>query len=349
MPLSDAILWLEPSQARFAHRLAERAGWRIAAAGFPKASARADPATDAAAHLGIDAPFTDLRHALATTDARLLVVLSPLPDEGEKPGALSPLDDPQLIDTCRSRDIDLLTLEPVPGALINLPWQTEPQAPGPLLRQTPLFRRSTVFAQARELLPLIGTARAIWASFCSPPGHGTLAARLVDACAALEALPAGSLPDTVDATLAPTHARGAVHLAPPERLRHLRGDLTANLRLNSGAAASIALCDHAGPWHRRLRVVGDQATIELSDNTLTITDPQGNSLESAPAPKQPAPAIDAVEITASQARAELERRTVPEPINWPAVLSLAEAALLSARTGQNESPATLLRMAGVPA
>jgi hypothetical protein len=354
----DAIIWLEPRQARFAAALCERAGWRVVGAGFPVSAARSEVVSEAVAALGIGGeggiqgvPFADLRHAVATTDARVLLMMSGLSEEGDRTSVLSPLDDSQLIGTCRSRGIDVVSMEPLPGSLVDLAWQAEGIGGGagaaPLVRQGGLFRRSSVFTQVRETVALIGAVRAVFLEFVGPPGMGSLAARLVDACAVIDGLAGLGMPESVDAAVAAAGSAGAVHLAPPEKLRHLRGDMTVNLRLPNGAAASLSASDHAGPWRRRVRIVGETGVIEASDGGIVVADPEGRPLDGAAAVPNALAGTDAAAVLGAQLRLEIERRAVADPINWAGVLAIAEAALLSARTGQNESPETLLRMAGV--
>ncbi len=353
---SDAVVWLEPRQARFAVALARAAGLRLVSFGFPRSAARSDAASEAAALLaggaaGADAPLADLRHAAATTDARVLVLLTPVAEEGEKPGAVSPLDDPSLLATCKSRGIDVVSTEPMPGALTDLAWQSETIGGGPLLRQFGMFRRSSVFVQLREALAGLGHVRSVFLEFTTGPGAGALASRLVDACAVVEGLPGVGIVEAVDASVAAPEHAGAVHLALPEKARFLRGDMALHLRLGGGATGSMMLSDHAGPWRRRVRIVGEKGVIEASDAGVVVWevgaggaapvqggDGKDGRLEACPTD---------FEVLGGLLRLELERREVSEPVNWSAVLGIAEAALLSARTGQNESPETVLRMAGV--
>ena len=51
-------------------------------------------------------------------------------------------------------------------------------------------------------------------------------------------------------------------------------------------------------------------------------------------------------LSESAARAVDPRGSKPAPVDYAGVLSMCEAALLSARTGQPESPSTVARMAG---
>ncbi|MFM9957029.1 MAG: hypothetical protein ACKVZJ_03065 [Phycisphaerales bacterium] len=383
--LADAVVWLEPMQAAFAVRMAASGGWRVASAGFPRSVLGSDKAREAASLLGIEAPIQDLRHTLATTEARIFVVLSAVSEEGDRPGAVAPLDDPQVMSTCRTRGIDVVTLEPSPGTLLDRAASSiaggggaagAGTVGGSIVRQAPMWCRSALFTQVVEVLSVIGKPRCVAISFRCGPGEGSLAARLVDACAALVSLPggAGGVPEIIDAAaVTPRGSAGTgVHLALPDRLRMLRGDLTANLRMPGGVAASLTLSDGAGPWERRVRIVGELGTIDATDASVHVTDPSGVVLDAeAPASRERfgtlaragglwgpggpgervslgMPGSDAATIAGLHARMELDRRGPAEPIDWAGVLATAEAALLSARTGQNESPATLLRMAGVP-
>lgn len=355
---SDAVVWLEPRQARFAAALLRAAGVRCVAFGFPRSASRGELAVEAGAVLGCsESPLADLRHAAATTEARLLLVLTAMGEEGEKPGAVSPLDDPALLSTCKSRGIDVVSTEPLPGSLTDLAWQSESVGGGPLLRQLGMFRRSSVFVQMREAAGAlggtkeagIGHLRSVSLEFTTGAGAGSLASRLVDACAVIEGLAGLGIVEAVDASVAAPEHAGAVHLALPEKARHLRGDMSMHLRLGNGATGSVVLSDRAGPWRRRVRLVGEVGVIEATDAGVVVLDGEGRAAESGDGlvgARAPGAMSDA-EVLGGLMRLEIERREVSEPVNWPGVLGIAEAALLSARTGQNESPETMLRMAGV--
>lgn len=353
---TDAILWLEPAQARLASELCRLGALRPCAIGFPQSLRRDERATEARRLLGDPPLIEDLRHALATTGAAAAIILTPLGEEGERSGtATSLLDDPAGLAACRERHLAVASIEPVPATLNDLAAGIDPNAPG-APAQLPLLVRSRAFAEAAEALHLIGTLRTVFISMRTPAGEGSLAARLTDAMSAVRAL-LGE-PDSIDCAVIPPGSAAGLYPAPAETLRRLRGDLSANLRFSGSTgprAASIALSDRAGRWFRGVTMLADQGCIRLTDDGIEVIGPAGGPIDQPSSPAlrpsaaQSAPLTSGAPIIAQALRRHLERAKAPapEPIDMPSVLAMCEAALLSARTSQNESPEMMLRMARV--
>lgn len=358
--LTDAMLWIEPSQAALAARVCELSGLRVVAAGSPRSSVRSEgrAGEDAGKVFQSAEPVHDLRHALATTSAKVVLLWTPFGEDGDRgPDQSSVLDDHAALSGAHARGLTLLALDPSPASLDAYGagaefWRHEP------VRFMPLMRRSRAFVSAQEMLPAIGPLRTVFVAMRSAGGCGSLSARTFDAMSVIHTL-LGE-PESIDCSVVPPGIAGGLHHAPSESFRRLRGDLSANLRFSGAKAASLALSDRAGHWLRGVTLVGDNGCIRLTDRGMEVTGPDGSTIEGETQPADPlaaahagaarleAPAPAVEEIIAQQvARALDPRAPAPEPVDTVAVLSMCEAALLSARTGQNESPATIMRMARV--
>lgn len=333
----DTMVWLTPEQHGLARRCAELAGLSIVSAGFPRGIGRVDQAGEALRSLEVSAAYSDIRHEAATTAARLLLVLTAAGNDGERSGAV--LDDASLLSACAARGIEVVTLEPAPAS-VSAMVSGGPDRPIPV-RLAPLLRDAPEFAQARDAVQVVAPVRSVLVSISGGPGEGSLGARLVDAVAALDAV-LGE-PESVDACVSSPGVGAGVHVAPASSVRGLKGDLAASLRYSS-ASASVWLSDRAGPWRREVRIVGERGGVVLCDGQVRVFTPGGEAMDAdgnAPAATAGESLVAAV---ARSIRAAIERRALSEAVDWVSVLATAEAAVLSARTGQNESPRTIVRM-----
>lgn len=342
-----ALAWLEPAQAPLVRALAARAGLRIIAAGVPTPIQRRS-AADAASIEGAE-PITDLRAALASADIRAAILATPVPS-GD-----APIPDADLLRLARARGITLLTFEPIPAAVIEA-RAAEPAHWIESCRFLGLFRALPSLATLHELLQSFGSPRTLTVSFRSGKGQGSLGARIFDAMHSVHSIL--GVPESIDASIITQVAASGLRLEPGESLRFLHGDLTANLRYAGAKSAALSLSDRAGRWFRGVALVGESGCIRMDESGVERNDAEGQITERSPAPRRRASAkaaslfegiIDppALEVFAEGARRAVDPRAPkPEPFDLEAVLSMCEAAVLSARTGQPESPATVIRMAG---
>jgi hypothetical protein len=107
----------------------------------------------------------------------------------------------------------------------------------------------------------------------------------------------------------------------------------------------LSLSDQAGRWFRGLSLAGESGLIRFDDHGFEWIDPGGRVVEQTEAPR--AAGAEPAERLADQIVAALEK---PNPVPPPArvrTLAVAGAAILSARTGQPEAPATIRRMANL--
>lgn len=356
---SRTLVWLDARQSVHVSRACAAAGLEVVAVGSPTSPG----STPHAGEPGLGDVFTgaarvqDLRHSLATLEVDVAFICTPWPEEGIRAGAQqSVLDDPAVLSTCRERSIRLLPLEPVPASLAD--YRTMP-APGaaPPIEMVPLMVRSPTILGLGDAVSAIGPIRSLFLSVRCGLGQGTAAARLFDAMSLIHSFL--GQPESIDCSVVPPGAASGVHPSPPEFLRALRGDVTANLRFSAAQAASLSISDRAGPWFRGITLLGDQGCIRMTDDGVEVHGPDGSPLEVpvSSQSKQPvkptartkksgaSEADTGVRVLSDQIQRALDpRRPAQPPLDLPQILAMCEAALLSARTGQNESPATMLRM-----
>ncbi|HBS29724.1 MAG TPA: hypothetical protein DEB06_09815 [Phycisphaerales bacterium] len=340
------LAWLRPAQGPLVRAIAARAGLTIETVGGPSTAGRGGAAHGAEGFEGGGEWFSDLRQALTACDAELVLLAAPLTagSVGE------PADEERgLLALLRSKEWTVVTLEPLPGAAARAPVDATSASGLPVI--VPLLRDAPALRAAREALENFGPARTLTVSMRTGPGAGSLAARLFDAALLVHTL-LGE-PDAIDASVVTPVAASGVHEAPPASIDGLHGDLTANIRFAGARAASFSLSDRGGRWFRGLTLIGEGGCLRLDESGFDLLSPTGGIVDStrldAPAPlKSDEPGVDpgAASAFAEAIRRALDpRASVAPPVDLAAVLSIAEAALLSARTGQGESPATILRMA----
>jgi predicted dehydrogenase len=245
----------------------------------------------------------------------------------------------------------------------------------------PLWRRSAPVQDTLTMLEQFGPVRTCGVQVLGSPHEGSLGARLFDALDLVQMLMGE--PDRIDAAyIAPgAGALRAVHPLPGETLRGLHGDLTANLRFAGGRGATITASNQSGRFEFSMVLVGERGRIRVDQSGLEWTDSDGRVVDRSRtrpsrSPRTPRthanlqkpsarragdastshdaaeiessspPRSEAVGPLAEQIRRYLQEGTAAATgLNYSRVLAMAQAALLSARTGEAESPATLMRLA----
>lgn len=254
---------------------------------------------------------------------------------------------------------------PSPGARSLVPWSMV----------APLSRFTRPVQDVLGLLEQFGPVRSAVVQCAGAPGDGSMGARLLDAVD-LVRLFLGD-PESVDAAYtgpSPDPAR-PVHPLPGDSLRGLQGDLTANLRYAAGRAAAIAVSNHAGRYELQLTLIGHNGRIRVFNDGFEWTDASGTKIDESrgdagvrrPARKRaskaastgattgattpdaadaPAPSPAALALIDQIQRFRTSGASLVAGVPYARLLAIAQAALLSARTGEGESPATLLRLIG---
>jgi hypothetical protein len=314
-PLVQAVLGLMPAV-------------RVVAVGGPRKAALVELAQHYQLHLA-----DDLRKALLTHAADFFLHAS---SEGLAAADLLHL---------RSAGTAVLAIEPVTASLDFLP---PPPAPGesivPII-SVPALRSSPAWLCAAEPHEALGAVRSASLLALAPPAAGSLFARLYDALQTLIELV--GVPETIDAAVT-----GPLALAPAD-LRALTGHLTAHLRFSSAASAVIQASDRSATWSRRLAAIAVHGQLTLDDHGYTFHGPDAAPLDSA---SPPAATTDPARLITLQWQRLIDSgapRLPPAPATLAllgpdprSTLACCQAALLSCRTGQPESPATLLHLRG---
>jgi hypothetical protein len=350
------VLWLAPIQSSLLKRVAREAGLRVKSVGSPDPTIASALAREWAAE-----PLTDLRAALATAERGAVVLIADPGSFGAPLARGVSTDatrlDVEELDNAHERGVKVLSLEPLPAALTQLAsagvkvtaggggGSAVPHTGGEWATLAPLSRYRRPLRELRELLPTLGHARSLSIQALGTPAHGSLGARLFDA--ADLAITLLGQPESVHAVYTtPQVARGA-HAAPPapDHLRGLDGDLTATLRYDSNRAATIVASNRAARPALSITLLAATATATVTDDRLSVSHAE------VPAHDTPAAAADPegafVEALVTQLTGYLASGVgLAGEVDFAATLALAQAALLSARTGEPESPGTMLKLAG---
>ncbi len=335
-----AIAWLSDAQIPLVQSIAERSSLHIIGAGSPH---RGESTAVAKA---FDAePLSDLRAAVASADVDLALIADP----GEF-GQRAP-EDAGAILAARSRNVRIATLEPIPPSALDLAssaWRAQGGAdPVDAVRFCGLARLSRPFREAREVLQNFGAIRSLSiAAFCTPD-EGSLGARLYSAMELILSLLGEA--ESVDAAYVAPDFRQGLSALPGETLRSLRGDMNAALRFADGRSAIVTASDHAGRWNRQVTILGAEGRLRIYDDGFEWISADGEKIDQArPADRARGDAYCHSIEALSEAVTRLVDQAIPDDgaPDHGAVLAMTQAALLSARTGQPESPGTIRRLVG---
>ncbi len=290
---------------------------------------------------GPDQPSADGAEAIAdlsmtlrsASDADVLLAVRP-PDE-----TLDWLNTRGSLADLKKRNVRVVSVEPVPTSAMSAALQDDADRRA-LPLHAPTLRHAALAAELRDALANFGAIQTALVSARDDGAFGSLGARLADALDLL-----GDLlgePETIDASIAGPRAASGVRAALPDDLSLLRGSLTAHLRFETGASAVLSLSDCAGRWFRGLTLAGEGGLIRFDDHGFEWIGPDGEIVEQTDAPKtEPnqrlAQFLETAAFDAKPSTPEQRART----------LASCAAGVLSARTGQPESPETVRRMANL--
>ncbi|MBL8758538.1 MAG: hypothetical protein JNK35_08925 [Phycisphaerae bacterium] len=358
-----AGVWMRPEQVELVEAAASLGGLRIEAAGCAEAG-RSLPLAE---RLGAK-PLDDVRAALASTRARVFILASAEGLLGERAA-----EDAALLRECAERGTRVVSLEPVPASIVELAsgapggsidgaedvaWARETWA-----RFVPRSRGTRAMRDAADVLAQFGVVRSASIECLGAPAHGTLGARLLDAVDLVLGLMGE--PEGVDASYTGAHGGQAVHSLPGETLRGLHGDVSAHLRLADGRACTILASNQAGRWERVVTLLGTGGRLRIYNDGFEWIGIGGERVDQSRA-RRGGPARDAfkpptargaeIDAPSGFAAAVAEQisellRTGPsatgDAMDASRALAVAQAALLSARTGEGESVSTIRRMGGL--
>jgi hypothetical protein len=320
-------VWLESRQTDFVRAVCREAGLTPAYAGA-SGSGESRAVAEGLSALAFD----DLRAGLASldVDAFWLATGSGVPT-GEEPGDVRAFTD------AAQRGIVILSAEPFPASATAIGG-----ACAGLIRAIALPRLASFWIGAQDVIREFGAVRLLLVEGWGLPEHGSLGARLMGLMDLVHSL-LGE-PEAVDAVHVGQRAASGLHVAPGATLRDLHGDMVVMLRF-MGAAAVVSASDAAGGWSTTATLISERGRLRIGDAGWSWRGLDGSVVDEAtPARKGRRAAPDlAVTTYAASISAALD---TPPSIDATTILALAHAALLSARTGQPESPAMIRRLAG---
>lgn len=313
---AETVIWTDAPRVALARRVAARLDpVRVIGVGGPR---RSDIAA-LAEQLAVDS-HDDLRQMLTARPADLLLLIA---------NTAAKRDDVQ---HALAEGIDVVAVEPIAAQVESVIAESPAAGRCGRLTQAPLWRLSPAWLSAAQPQQALGRIRSVSADVLAPPDCGSLFARLAGALDTVVHLL--GMPDGIDAALSSTLA------GPPEDLRGLTGSVTAHLRYDRHAVAVVHVSDRASVWRRSLTAVGDEGTLIIGDHTYRLIGTGDAAIDEA-LDLRPA---DPAELIAAQCRWLVDHRSPLEPVDRQRVIACCETALLSCRTGQCESPQTLLRL-----
>lgn len=261
----------------------------------------------------------DLRKLLIERPAAFLVVTS--------------LKDAKLADLRAAAEAGtkVICLEPLAVELNELGKLDGPLLPS-AITVAPAFLRGPGYLAAADPQEPLSQPRLVRFTSHGRPTHGSLVARLLDAWTTT--LEFTALPETITASLT----------GPSSPARLITGQLAAHARVADGSSVLVEASDTAAFTRRELSVLSQDAQLQVTDAAYELRQADGSVLDASEAvPLAEAAQPSFVDLIAHQWRRLLERPAPPAAPGRQA-LACVHACLLSARTGQPESPRTLLQL-----
>jgi hypothetical protein len=312
------LVWLEPEQTTFVRAVAQLAQLEVVLAGS-SIKGRSD---HVASELNC-AALHDVRAGLANADVDLVWFAS-----SGNFGASNLASDARAVLLASDRGVRIASSSPLPSSVDELaahPWldpNAPPQSPLAKVHWIGTLRRSAAMQLHAEQLRESGPARCLAVHATCSPQQDTLPGRLLSAWDAV--LQLIGLPETVDTVYTSPQRSGSLHALPGKSLDHLRGDLASIARFADGRSATVLASDQSDRWAWRVESLAGDGMVRIESDAAT----------------------DAGERECARELAGVLDQTLPPlaPIAIADLLAIAQACLLSARTGQPESPESFLRL-----
>jgi hypothetical protein len=202
----------------------------------------------------------------------------------------------------------------------------------------PGFMRSAGWSSAADPIEVTGAPQLVSVISFGHVGDCSLAARLMDGWRTVLSL--SDMPESIDASLA-----GPLGASVPQSLFGLTGHMAGHARLPGGGVAMMQASDCAVAHLRQLHVVGKGGRLAVDHMGYQLFDVQGNLVDqTAKKDAKPRGFIDLV-VDDWQQSIRLPKATTPLEMEVEqSALACCLASLLSARTGEPESPAKLIEM-----
>lgn len=328
----EVTVWIDDDRLKTVRALMDMMGSHVRPIAFGSPKSRA--ASEWAGQLDVPM-FDDLRQMLVQRPSAFVLL-------GTLDGA-GPEDLPMAV----AQGSKVLAIEPVGSTVaehtqaykIVKPADGSTQPPGRVVH-APAFDRSAGFLAAAAPHESLGDHRAVQMTHAGSAQSGSMFFRLFDAW--ISVLDFIELPERIDAELSP--AKGSTSV--PDDPRLLTGRLTAHARLPGVGSAGVLVSDQAAELTRRLTVVGDQAQLVITAGGYRLTETTGKVVDHLDCDHEPS----YLDQLAAQWRRLIDQRTPPpehRATREQHALACCHACLLSARTGEPESPQRMMEIARV--
>jgi predicted dehydrogenase len=293
-----------------------------------------------AAEFGVNA-FEDLRQAILHDGVDVLWLIEPVELDADERRLIRERARGSLPNGASHSHSGLVCVscEPVPGLVSEV--QREPEEAGTACF-VPRFVRSAGWVAAAQLVEQLQPVRSVHVELRSGESEGTVFARLFDAMDVVIGVAGGI--DSVSARFIGTVA-GKTSSIAPEILPGMSGTLGLVAQCGETCIASGNVSNDAASWSRRVTVIGESGCLHVTDWGYQWSDARDS--ERGMEESNVSEAVSTGEMMANEILRVLGRETasdVPSPPDFEGLLGACEAARLSARTGQAESPGKMLEM-----
>lgn len=342
---TSAMVWAMPEQAEVLIPILKDSGITVTGAGCPDSTKSGAVAKS----FGCDVQ-DDLRHLLST-ETPDLVLLASTTGFADQDSEL----DLAALEQAHSREMAVATLEPLPtrpGVMTGTAWMDTNHArlSTELAAVVPMIRQTGLIDELMATLESFGAIRSMSVSLSAPASFGSLGARIFEAMDLVRTLV--GVPQTIDASFQSAHRVGVtngIHPLPGQSLRNLEGILAAHLRMPDGRGIVMQVTDQVGQSVLRLSILGSEGQILVTDDGFERFDTSGNLIDTfrlSTSNHQDSSIIDPSAIRLCEQLIQLCSGVGPvrAPVDHPSVFAMGHAALLSARTGQGETPSTIRRL-----
>jgi hypothetical protein len=330
--VDEAIIWAQPERAEFSRRVADAAGLDVVGAGGPGKTR-----SGATAQAFGTEPVEDLRSALTNPGPSVILIA----DAGTF-GTRDTNGDAEAVLAAQARGAAVVCLDPVPASALAMTgngWLKNKHGRRALdaIRFVPLAQDHAVLAAMGEVLSDFGPVQMAHVRACGPAESNSLGAALFSGLSLLQRVS----PDIemLDTSVA---ASDRAELPGPlsDRLRDLSGHAAVLARTAQGTTGTVFASDRTAEWVRSVELLGPAGRCAIDEHGFKWVSPTGEDVESDHRPYSPRD--DGAASIAGAIRRHLDGPT-PNADATATTLTLASAALLSARTGGPESPAAIAR------
>ena len=336
---TSAMVWAVPEQVEMLAGVLSAGGIEVLGAGSPIA------AQSGAVAQGFGCGVQDdLRHMLSSESPDLVLLASP--------GAFGTSDlegDLGALQQAHSRDVAVATMEPIPGeatVISGTGWTDaiHTGAFGEFVRVVPMVRRGRLVDELMATLETFGVIRSMSLSLCAPKAFGSLGARVFEAMDLVRTLV--GVPEIIDASYqgGASASVNGLHQLPGQSLRGLHGIMAAHLRMTDGRGVLVQVSDQVGRSGLMMTLLGDEGEIRVRDGGFVRLDQSGDEIDSYSMEMQAGVDPSSMRLTEQLIQLCSGVGPVRSPVDHASVLAMGHTALLSARTGQGETPDTIRRL-----